>query len=89
MGTDSHMFKGATLFALMFIFIAPQPRAFLGGVFTHTLENLNAWAPFSYLAILLLVAAPIASVVVVKNWPERVDPENPMSKYNRELPYED
>jgi membrane protein implicated in regulation of membrane protease activity len=79
------MFKGSVLFAMVFILITPQSRAFLLGA----LENLNAWAPFSYLAILLLVAAAIVSYMVVRKWPERVEPESPMAKYNREAPYED
>jgi hypothetical protein len=83
------MFKGATLFAASFLLIAPQSRNFLAGVFAGTLENLNKWAPFSYLAMLLLLAAPVVSVIVVRSWPQRVDPENPMAKYNREIPYED
>jgi hypothetical protein len=82
------MFKGAALFALVFVLIAPRSRAFLGGVLNSTVENMNAWAPFSYLALLILLVAPVVSVMVVRSWPAREEPENPMSKYNRELPYE-
>ncbi|HTS62132.1 MAG TPA: hypothetical protein VMH28_08905 [Candidatus Acidoferrales bacterium] len=83
------MFKGATLFALVFILIAPQSRAFLLDVFTKTGENLNAWAPFSYLVVAILVAAVIASVYMMKTWPERQEPENPMAKYRREEPFDE
>jgi len=83
------MFKGASLFALVFILIAPKSREFLLGVLTRTGENLNAWAPFSYIALLLLLAAPVVSVIVIKTWPEHVEPENPMAKYRRETPQDD
>ena len=42
-----------------------------------------------YIAIGLLVAAPILSVILVKSWPQRVDPENPMAKYRRDARFED
>lgn len=83
------MFKGATLFAVVFILIAPQSRAFLAGVLTKTGESLNAWAPISYIALALLIAAPIASVFIVRSWPAREEPENPMAKYKREAPFEE
>jgi hypothetical protein len=79
------MTKGSAVFALSFVLIAPQARRFLAGVMTRTVDNLNAWAPFSYLAVLLLLAAPVVSVVVVRNWPQKTEPENPMAKYRREM----
>ena len=87
--TENYMFKGAVLFALSFVLIAPQTRTFLMGVLANSIEDLNKWAPFSYLAVLLLVAALVVSIVVVRSWPERVDPENPMAKYNREAKFEE
>lgn len=87
--TETHMFKGATLFALSFVLIAPQSRNFLVGVFAGTIETLNKWAPISYLLALALVAAPVVSIIMVKSWPARVEPENPMAKYNREAKFED
>jgi hypothetical protein len=83
------MFKGATLFAVVFILIAPKSRAFLAGVLTQTGDSLNAWAPFSYIALALFIAAPIASVLIVRSWPAREEPENPMAKYKREAPFEE
>ena len=83
------MLKGATLFLLVFVFITPQTRGFLGGVFAHTGENLQAYAPFSYILLGLLLAAPVVSLFVMKTWPEREEPENPMAKYRREVPDED
>jgi hypothetical protein len=83
------MFKGAILFMLVFVGIAPQSRAFLTGVLAHSVESLNAWAPISYLVLLILLAAPVVSVMVVKSWPVKVEPENPMAKYRKELPFEE
>jgi len=83
------MFKGASLFALIFILIAPQSRAFLMGVLIKTGENLNAWAPFSYIVLALFLAALFASIYMMKTWPEREEPENPMAKYRREEPFDE
>jgi hypothetical protein len=83
------MFKGATLFAIIFLLIAPKSREFLAGVLAQTGESLNAWAPISYIAVVLLLAAPVVSVLIVRNWPARVEPENPMAKYKREAQFEE
>jgi hypothetical protein len=83
------MLKGAALFLLMFIAITPQTRTFLTDVIGRSSENLNAWAPFSYIFVALLVAGLVASVVVVKTWPAKVEPENPMTKYKKEVPFEE
>ncbi len=83
------MFKGAALFMLVFIGIAPQSRAFLSAVFTSTGENLKAWAPFSYIIVGGLLAAPFVSLYVMKTWPAREEPENPLAKYKNEIPFED
>jgi hypothetical protein len=83
------MFKGATLFALIFILIAPKSREFLITSIGQANENLSKWAPFSYIVVALLIAAPIVSFFVIKTWPEHKEPENPMTKYRREVPEED
>ena len=83
------MFKGASLFALAFILIMPQSRHFLVELFNKTGENLNAWAPTSYVALALLLVAPLAAVYVMKTRPEREEPENPMAKYRREEPFDE
>jgi hypothetical protein len=83
------MFLGTILFILFFIMLAPQSRAFLGGHLATASQFILHWAPFSYLFLLLLVAALAAAIYLVRTWPARQDPENPMSKYNREDPFEE
>jgi hypothetical protein len=82
-------FKGSALFMLVFVGIAPQSRAFLGNVFNHTAEFLIAWSPFSYILLAMFLAGPLVSVFVMKTWPEKEEPENPLAKYKNEVPYEE
>jgi hypothetical protein len=81
--------KGAAVFLLVFVAIAPQSRAFLSGLFDHTAENLTAWAPFSYIALAILLAAPLLSIILVKTWPDKQEPESPMAKYKKDITIEE
>jgi hypothetical protein len=83
------MFKGATLFALIFVFIAPASRKFLGGLLAQAGENLVHYAPYSYAGLILLLVSAIGAIIMIKTWPAYVEPENPMAKYKREVPFED
>jgi hypothetical protein len=80
---------GLLLFALVFILITPGPRAYLGNVSVAFGATMTAWAPFSYLLLMGLVAALFAGVWIIQTWPKHVEPENPMAKYRREEPLED
>ena len=82
-------FKGSVLFMLVFIGIAPQSRAFLGRTFNNTAEFLVAWSPFSYILLAIFLAGPLVSVFIMKTWPEKEEPENPLAKYKHEAPYEE
>ncbi len=77
---------GLVLFVLFFVLIAPQSRAFLLGLAAGAGAFITDWAPFSYILLLILVAAPFAGMYVVHTWPKRVDPGNPMAKYRNEAP---
>ena len=83
------MFLGAFLFTMFFVLLAPQTRNFLGGVLLGAAKFIQDWAPFSYIVLLILFAAFVAGVYLIRTWPVRVDPENPMAKYNREPPFEE
>jgi hypothetical protein len=83
------MFLRPGLFLLVFILIAPQSRAYLGARVATAAAWINAWAPYSYILLLLLPIAALASAYVVRKWPVRVEPENPMAKYRKEVPYEE
>lgn len=79
-------FLGAILFVLIFVMIAPQTRIFLLGLATGAGVWIADWAPFSYILLLILLAAPFAGMHLVRTAPLRVDEENPMAKYRKENP---
>jgi len=83
------MFKGATLFLLVFVAIAPQSRTFLINLAGQTADNMNAWAPMSYVFLAVLAGAFLLSIVMVKTWPTRTEPKNPMDKYKKEVRFEE
>jgi hypothetical protein len=83
------MFLGAFLFILFFVMIAPQSQAYVLGLASGAATWITAWAPFSYALLLILLIAPFAGMHLVRTWPERVDPENPMAKYRREMPLDE
>jgi len=82
-------YLGTILFILMFVLISGKTRAFLLGLATGASSFITAWAPFSYILLLLLLAAPCVGMYLVHTWPPRVDEENPMAKYRREMPLDD
>ncbi len=83
------MCLGVVMFVLVFVLIAPQSRAFLLTLATGASAFLTAWAPFSYILLLILLAAPCVGMYIVHSWPQRVEEENPMAKYRREIPLDD
>jgi hypothetical protein len=50
----------------------------------QTLGWIHGWAPFSYIIILIIIAAPFVSIKIMNSWPKRVEPEDPMAKYRKE-----
>ena len=83
------MCLGVVMFVLVFVLIAPQSRAFLLALATGASAFLTAWAPFSYILLLILLVAPCVGMYIVHSWPQRVEEENPMAKYRREMPLDD
>ena len=82
-------YLGAILFILIFVLISPQTRIFLLGLATGASAWIADWAPFSYILLLILVAAAFAGLHLVRSAPVRVDEENPMAKYRKELPFDE
>jgi hypothetical protein len=74
-------YLGCALFGLLFFVMAGMSNGSIGARMDQTFAWLHAWAPFSYLLILLVLAAPIVSVKMIASWPKHVEPENPMAKY--------
>ena len=83
------MFPGTALFIVVIALIAPQSRALLGACLAGAMGFINAWAPYSYFLLLLLAVAMLGAVIVLKTWPKTPEPDNPMAKYKKEIPYED
>jgi hypothetical protein len=67
----------------------PQTRNFLLASAAGVGAWLAEWAPFSYLLLLIVLAAPFAGVYLMRTWPQREEPENPMAKYRREMPIDE
>jgi hypothetical protein len=78
--------KGAIVFAVAMLMIGPTTRALLSGRLGAFGDWLGAWAPFSYLIVALVLAAPIYAIQMMLSWPKPAEPENPMAKYLRESP---
>jgi hypothetical protein len=83
------MFLGTILFTVVVLLVAPQSRLFIMTRLASTGSFIDHWAPFSYILMLLLVAATFAAMYVMKSWPKTVEAENPMAKYRREDPVDD
>lgn len=83
------MFLGTVLFTVVVLLVAPQSRLFIMTRLASAGSFIDSWAPFSYILMLLLAAATIAAVYVMKSWPKTEEPENPMAKYRREDPVDD
>jgi NADH:ubiquinone oxidoreductase subunit 6 (subunit J) len=74
---------GCILFGLMFVVMMSQSTGAFGARMAQTMAWMHAWAPISYLLLLIVLAAPIASFKIMHSWPKHVEPENPMAKYRR------
>ena len=74
-------YVGCILFGLMFLVITAKTTGSLGARVDQTLVWIHAWAPFSYLLILIVLVSPIASFKIMSSWPKHVEPEDPMAKY--------
>ena len=80
---------GVVLFVLVMILIAPASRAFLGTCVAGFSAWMVHWAPFSFVILAILMAAPVVGIYLIKTWPVHVEPENPMTKYRREAPVDE
>ena len=74
-------YLGCLLFGLIFLVISAKATGALGERVNQTLAWLHAWAPFSYVLILIVLAAPVVSFKIMHSWPKHVEPEDPMARY--------
>jgi hypothetical protein len=76
--------KATAAFLIFFLLIAPKSRALLFGWVGDGATWVTAWAPVSYVIIGLVVAAPLAAVLLMMKGPKRVEPQNPLARYKHE-----
>ena len=76
--------KATAAFVVFFLLIAPKTRALITGWLADAGNWVVNWAPFSFIVIGLLIAAPIAAAILMVKWPKPVEPENPLSRYKHE-----
>ena len=75
---------GCILFGLFFLTMTAQQDGTLASRLEGTVKWLHAWAPFSYLIILIVILSPVIMMKVMNSRPKREEPEDPMAKYRRE-----
>ena len=72
---------GAVLFALIFILLKSSVRQAIGASLASGADWIVSAAPFSFIVVILVLMAPIASFILMKRWPKVQEPENPMARY--------
>jgi hypothetical protein len=77
-------YVGCILFGLFFLVMSAQQTGTLQARIEGTVTWLHAWAPFSYIIILIVLICPVVMMKLMSSWPERKEPEDPMAKYRRE-----
>ena len=72
------------LFALVLLLIAPSTRSRIGAAMSGIVEWISKYQPFSFLVVLVVLAAPIVCVWMIRSAPERVEPPTPIAHYRLE-----
>ena len=73
--------KGAICFLVLFSLIAPKSRMLLSTWVADAGNWVIAWAPFSFIILMLVLVAPVVSAMLMFRWPKTPEPENPLAKY--------
>jgi cytochrome c-type biogenesis protein CcmH/NrfG len=68
----------------MFLLIAPAPRHAILGMLSHTEDWIIAWAPLSYIALMLVVLPAVGAYLLMARWPAPAEPDNPLARYKKE-----
>ncbi|HEY1337245.1 MAG TPA: hypothetical protein VGF59_07030 [Bryobacteraceae bacterium] len=74
-------FIGAALFALIFILLKSSVRHTIFASLASGADWVVSAAPYSFIVVILVLVAPIASFILMKRWPEVQEPENPLARY--------
>ena len=74
-------YLGCVLFGLIFVAMSAKSTGGLGAQVNQTLAWVHAWAPYSYLLIFIVLAAPVVSFKIMHSWPKREEPVDPMARY--------
>ncbi len=77
-------YLGCVLFGLFFLVMTAQQNGSLQARIDGTFTWLHAWAPFSYLIIVLVLISPVVMLKVMNSWPKREEPIDPMAKYRKQ-----
>jgi hypothetical protein len=80
---------GIGLFVVIFLMLMPSYRGMLENSLAGTGDWIAKYAPFSYVALLIVLVVPLLVVVVVMSKREPPEPENPLAKYKAEDVLED
>jgi hypothetical protein len=73
---------GPIVILVLFLLIAPTTREGILLWLGKAGDFISAWAPASYIVILLLLAAPFVSAALMMTWPKTPEPENPLKRYS-------
>lgn len=66
---------------VMFLMIAPKSRTFILESISQAADWAVAWAPLSYVIILVILMAPLVSWYVISSGPKVTAPEDPLARY--------
>jgi hypothetical protein len=72
---------GIGLFVLIFAMLTPAARSVVEHALSGGAEWTSKYAPLSYLALAMVLIAPIVAAIVVMNKKAPPEPENPLAKY--------
>lgn len=74
-------YLGCALFGLIFLLMMAHGNGSLAARVEHTFTWIHAWAPFSYVIILIVLISPAVSLKIIHSWPKHEEPVDPMAKY--------
>jgi hypothetical protein len=74
-------YLGCILFGLIFVVLSSKSTGALGAHVDQTLAWMHAWAPYSYILLVIVLVAPVVSLKIMHSWPKLEEPDDPMARY--------